>query len=341
VEFCRLRIGSALGRNHHVSKEGLLVRPLAIVLVTGIVLTGGLLQSCRKESATGAFIDAAFGPLIPPDAQMLAGLRLEKLRGTQLYQKYESRLNLSMLNDFKARTGLDPQKDIWEMLVAATANDVLIMVRGRFTVGELEPKLDPLGQHRSAYKGYTLIGEEQQAVVFMNPGVAVAGKMASLRSLIDRRDHPGKLAPGLASRLAHIPTEDQLWLVDSGGLPAVGLLTQRDDVQSLLSNLTDYINGASMGIHVDDGLRYEGVLDCTSAEGVKRVRDALRGMVGLARLTTKSDQTDLLRLFDAIVITQSDQAVKIDVRVAPELVTRVVEIFSTMRPQNVRPGGNQ
>lgn len=315
------------------------MRRVAICFFGIALINVGLLESCRRESTGGVFVDPSFGPLIPPDTQMLAGLRLEKLRATPLYQKYQSRLNLSILNDFKVRTGLDPQKDIWEMLVATTTRDVLVMVRGHFTVGELEPKLDPLGKHRTAYKGYTLIGDDRYAVVFMNPGVAVAGPMASLRDLLDRRDHPStKLPEALAARIAKLPSDSQLWLVDSGGLPAVGLFTRRDDVQSLLSNLVDYINGATMGIHVDDGIRYDGVLNCTSAEGVKRVRDALRGMIGLARLTTKSDQTDMLRLYDSIEVTEADQAVKIDIRVAPELVGRAVEVFSGMHPPMERPG---
>ena len=315
------------------------MRRFAIGLVA-IALVG--VMSCHRASTGGVFIDPAFGPLIPPDTQMLAGMRLEKLRATPLYLKYESRLNLSALADFKARTGLDPQKDIWEMLVATTPNDALVMVRGHFTVGELEPKLDPLGNHRASYKGYTLIGDDRYAVVFMNPGVAVAGPAASLRRLLDRRDHPSsKLPEPLAARIAKLASDDQMWLVDDGGLPPVGLFTQRDDVQSLASNLVNYINGATMGIHVDDGIRYSGTLDCASVEGGKRVRDALKGMIGLARLTTKSDQTDVLRLYDAIEVTQTDQAVKIEVRVAPELVGRAVSVFSTIRPQMVRPENGQ
>ncbi len=310
---------------------------LAIALICAV-----LLASCHRAPAGGVFIDPAFGPLIPPDTQMLAGLRLEKLRATPLYQKYASRLNLSALADFKARTGLDPQKDVWEMLLATTPNDALVMVRGRFTVGELEPKLDPLGNHRTSYKGYTLIGDDRYAVVFMNPGVAVAGPAASLRSLLDRRDHPStKLPAALATRIASLPSDDQLWLVDDGGLPPVSLLTQREDVESLASNLMNYISGATMGIHVDDGIRYSGTLDCVSADGVKRVRDALKGMIGLARLTTKSGQTDMLRLYDAIEVTQADQAVKIEMRVPPDLVAGAVSAFSAIRPNTVRPENGQ
>ncbi len=315
------------------------MRLLAYCFFAIALMSVGLLQSCHRASTGGVFIDPAFGPLIPPDTQMLAGLRLEKLRATPLYQKYASRLNLKALADFKARTGLDPQKDVWEMLVATTPDEVLVMVRGHFTVGELEPKLDPLGNHRTSYKGYTLIGDDRYAVVFMNPGVAVAGPAGSLRALLDRRDHPStKLPPALAARIANLPSDDQLWLVDDGGLPPMALLTQRDDVQSLASNLVSHISGATMGVHVDDGIRYSGTLNCASADGVKRVRDALRGMIGLARLTTKSDQTDMLRLYDAIEVTQADQAVKIEMRVAPELVDGAISAFSTIRPQMVRPG---
>src|SRR5208283_319646 len=326
------------GRHLHLSKEGLLVHRLAIGLFAVALLSVTFQESCHRGSTGGVFIDPAFGPLIPPDTQMLAGIRLEKLRATRLYQEYGSRLNLNALADFKARTGLDPQKDIWEMLVATTPKDALVMVRGRFTVGELEPKLDPLGNHRSAYKGYTLIGDDRYAVVFMNPGVAVAGPAASLRGLLDRRDHPStKLPAPLAARIAKLANDDQLWLVDEGGLPPLSLFTQREDVQSLMSNLVNYITGATMGIHVDDGVRYSGELDCASADGTKRVHDALKGIIGLARLTTKSDQTDMLRLYDAVEVTQADQAVKIEVRVAPELVGRAVSIFSAARPQALRP----
>jgi hypothetical protein len=318
------------------------VRRLALYFSAFALVSIGLLESCHRTSTGGVFIDPAFGPLIPPETQMLAGLRLEKLRATPLYQKYAARLNLNALSDFKARTGLDPQKDVWEMLVATTGNDALVMVRGHFTVGELEPKLDPLGNHRTSYKGYTLIGDDRYAVVFMNPGVAVAGRAASLRALLDRRDHPStKLPPALAARIATLASDDQLWLVDEGGVPPLAMLTQRDDVQSLASNLVNYITGATMGIHVDDGVRYSGTLDCASADGGKRVRDALKGVIGLARLTTKSDQTDMLRLYDAIEVTQADRAVKVEMRVAPELVDGAVSAFSALRPQTVRPGNTQ
>jgi hypothetical protein len=315
------------------------VRRTAFALLAFVLIGAAALESCGRTPARGVFIDPAFGPLIPPDTRMLAGLRLEKLRATPLYQKYASRLNSNTLAEFKARTGLDPQKDIWEMLLAMTPNDALVMVRGRFTVGELEPKLDPLGNRRTSYKGYTLIGDDRYAVVFMNPGVAVAGTSASLRALLDQRDHPStKLPAPLAARVASLESDDQLWLVDDGGLPPVSLLTQRDDVQSLASNLVNYISGATMGVHVDDGIRYSGTLDCASAAGVKRVHDALKGMIGLARLTTKSNQTDMLRLYDAVEVTQSGQAVKIEMRIAPELVDGAVSAFSEVRPRMVRPG---
>jgi hypothetical protein len=336
-----VRGGGLDGGDLHLSKEGLLVRlPVGwfAIGLAGMLLLG----SCHRAAPGGVFIDPAFGPLIPPDTQMLAGLRLEKLRDTQLYKTYAPRLNQNALADFKARTGLDPQKDILEMLVVTTPKDALVMVRGHFTAGELEPKLDPSGKHRTSYKGYTLIGDDRYAVVFMKPGVLVAGPEASLQRLLDRGNHSStKLPEALAARLAKLASDDQLWLVDDGGLPPLGLFTQRDDVQSLASNLVNYINGATMGIQVDDGMRYSGTLDCVSAEGVKRVRDALRGMIGLARLTTKSDQSDMLRLYDAIEVTQADQAVHIEVRVAPDLVGRVVSLFSAVRPQMMSPEASQ
>jgi hypothetical protein len=283
---------------------GFSLRP-GLVVFAFLSLFGAV--ACHRDGGKGAFLDPAIGPLIPPDTTMMAGLRLEKIRATPLYKSYRDKLPMKMLEQFKERTGLDPEHDIWELVIAGTPNDYLVFARGRFTVGELEPKLDPLGKNRVSYKGYNLIGEERNAVVFLNPGVVVAGRMASLKTMIDRRDRPAVIPPALASRISSIPADAQLWLVDSGGLPRLDLLTNRDDVGSLI--------------------------DCKSDEGVKRLKDALRGVIGFARLSTKGDQQDLLKLYDAIDVTAEQKAVRVTAAINPELVRTLLPLFNGLRGQ--------
>ena len=155
------------------------MRRACVALLCVCVLS---VSSCRRDAGKGVYFDPAFGPLIPPDATLLAGIRLEKIRATPLYKQYQDKLPLAMLDQFKEKTGLDPRRDIWEMVIAGTGSDFMVFVRGHFTVGELEPKLDPMGKNRVSYKGYTIIGDERQAITFLNPGVAAAGHLASLKA---------------------------------------------------------------------------------------------------------------------------------------------------------------
>ena len=57
------------------------------------------------------------------------------------------------------------------------------------------------------------------------------------------------------------------------------------------------------------------------------MNDALRGIIGLARLTTKTGDSDLLRLYDAIEVRTDGNAVKIDAKIAPDMVPSMVALL--------------
>jgi hypothetical protein len=297
---------------------------LLVLCLTGIALS---MTACQSGMHAGAFIDPAFRPLIPPDSQVLAGVRLEKLRSTDLYKKYRAELPLPMLEQFKEKTGIDPEQDIREALVVGSQAGAVVLVRGHFDPGELEPKLRALGTKPLEYKGHMLAGDERYAVAIVNRGVAAAGSAARLRALIDRRDQPVEIPVALTAGLAHVPGNAQLWVVGAGTIPHFGLLEEHDDIQSILENFVRYVNGAMLSLQVDSGLSFVGRVDCNSQEGVKRVNDALRGVIGLARLTTKTDEGDLLRLYDGIEVSAQGNTVKIDAKISPELVPKVVALL--------------
>ena len=321
---CRCHYGEKVKMT--LGSAGLAARAkLAVFCLTAIALLS--MTACQSGQRAGAFIDPAFRPLIPSDSQVLAGVRLAKLRSTDLYKKYRAELPLPMLEQFKAKTGLDPEQDIQEALVVASQADTVVLVRGRFDAGELEAKLDSLGAKRLIYNGHTLAGDDRYAVTILSRGVAAAGSAASLRRLIDRQDQPVQIPAALAAGLAHVPGNAQLWVVAGGAIKHLGFLEQHDDVQSMLENFVRYVNGAMLSLDVDSGLTFAGRVDCNSDAGVKRVNDALRGIIGLARLTTKTGDSDLLRLYDAIEVRTDGNAVKIDAKIAPDMVPSMVALL--------------
>lgn len=294
----------------------------------------GLLSGCSRKPAMGVFVDPAFGTLVGPDTKLLAGIRLDKIRETPVYKKLGGQLDLDRrLNLFSRRTGLDPRKDLWQVLVTSNGEDTLVMARGRFsTAGDMEPKLEALGSQRTSYKDYTLIGTPQTSVVFINAGVAVAGTQEALKHLIDHRAEYKDIPPALLAQLATLPHEDQMWLADDGalsGLRAAGPDTT--GVRSMMSNFVASIRTTTVGVHFDEGAQMNGAVDCVSEQGARRVHDALKGVIGIARLNTRDDQMQMLRLYDAVQVNQSGSHVAVSAQVPPDLVEPLLKMLPSLK----------
>ena len=98
----------------------------------------------------------------------------------------------------------------------------------------------------------------------------------------------------------------------------------RTDLESALSNISGYVSGTSASITLANGVNVQADIFCVSNEGAQRVHDALRGIVGLSRLSTSTNRLDLLRLWDALHIDRDQQAVHVRVELAPDLADKVL-----------------
>lgn len=299
------------------------------LLLMGVFISAG----CSRHATTGIFVDPAFGPLVPPDTTFMAGIRLDKIRQTPLYKKLNGQFDLERrMNLFAERTGLDPQKDLWQILVVSNGADTLFLARGRFTTGELEPRSGALGTQRTPYKDYTLIGGPQTSVVFMNPGVAIAGSQPALKHLLDHRTEYTALPAFFTDKLKAMPAADQAWVVSNGTLPGMKAMgPDATGMRSMLSNLVGFVKDMEAGFHIDQGVEMAANIDCISQEGAQRVHDAAKGAIGIARLNTRDDQLQLLKLFDAVQVDQKDTRVQMQAKIAPDLVDPLLKMLSTTR----------
>jgi hypothetical protein len=59
----------------------------------------------------------------------------------------------------------------------------------------------------------------------------------------------------------------------------------------------------------------------------KRVHDGLRGLVAIGRMSAQKDSPEVLRLYDAIAITQQRSALKVAANVSAESVSRLLDKF--------------
>ena len=296
-----------------------------------------IVVGCNRPGATGISVDSALKPLIPPDTKVLAGIELGKIKGTAVYERHQNELKFPILDASSERIGLDPRRDISDVVIVWNGKQPLFLVRGQFKPHDIEQKLSALGTPRTSYKSYTLLGGGNDSLLFTKKGIAVAGSSDEVRSVIDLQNSGGGEVPQeLEQRLRDLPNHDQIWAVSRGGLHFAEM-PMRSDIGSALSNITGYVSETSWGIGLDTGFHLQADVLCTSNQGAQRVRDALKGGIGLARLTTKDDQPDVLRLYDAIQVNQDQQTVHIRADLSGDLTDKLIAYLPTLTTSTSPP----
>jgi hypothetical protein len=283
-----------------------------------------LFTGCRKETVGRVRLDSELTAYIPPKTAVLAGVNLEKLESTALYKRHAGKLDIPALNAASERIGLDPRRDLSDVLVAWNPNQTVAISRGRFSARAMESKLMSVGAKREQYAGNTLFTNGDASLFFAKDNVLVAAPRERLRAIIDvHREHQTGIPDDLQGRLGSIPENAQLWVVSNQDLNFEKLAT-RSDVASALSNIAGLVTATNASVAVADGVQVRADLTCVSEEGAQRVRDALRGGIGLARLTTKDNELEMLRLYDAIHVAQEREAVHVTADLGSDLADKLL-----------------
>lgn len=288
------------------------------------------LTACNSAETGRTGIDSTLAALVPPDATVLSGIRMEAVRTTPLYRKMIANKALPQLDDFARQTGFDPRRDVREFLLASNGADSLVAARGTFNLHGFE------GATKSSYKGYTLYARENGAVGLIDSTTAVAGPLAAVRAALDRYkagDHSRRAE--LLARARQISNENQIWSVSNGfenlitrNIPQEGNAANVGRILRSLENTTfaadlrtgvnGYINGT-----------------CRTEQDAKNLGDAARGLVGLGRLSVPENQPELLRLWDGIKVDQQQRTVKITLAIPQDLVDKLVDLLGKQTIQRL------
>jgi hypothetical protein len=287
------------------------------LLCAAIILAG-----CARKSAVGPKIDPALATLIPDDTTLLVGTRLEALERTPVYQKYLADRNFSQVEEFAKQTGLDPKKDLWELLFVSNGKNNVLLGRGKFA-NEMEPRLEKGGAKRFGYKGYNLIGDDKAAVVFISSTTAAMGATDSLRFLLDQRGASKGPPAALAALMKDIPDDAQFWAAYDGGpvdLPFTGNL----------ANITKFVKSIQTGsVYFDLRTGLNGVAsgECSTDQGAEEVQGALKAFIGLGRLKTPANQPEMQAAWDGLRTTLQDKRVKLYIDVPQNMVDQFLGLW--------------
>ena len=271
------------------------------------------LPACQRMMPTHARVDAAISPLIPSDTIVLAGLRLDRLKDTPFYQKYVLGRRIPDLDNFKEKTGIDPTKDIWELVYAASPQRTLLFIRGKFG-GEfgLEPNFALPGLQRMSHKGYYILYKGKDGVLFLNSGVAVAGKIPDLQAIVDNRDKNSETPPVELLDLVKTLPADHAWLVSR----QAGLMAQKlpdDGNAGNFARLAKTLGRTTLHADLANGIKLEAEGEYPAPEAARQVQDTLRAGIGILRLRTPDSEAAMLKVYDGIRVEARENRIVVNI----------------------------
>ena len=285
------------------------------------------LAGCQVKKSASLHIDPTLESLVPADTVMVAGANVDAIRETSVYQKLLTRLPLPQLGEFSRQTGLDPRKDLSQILSCWDGKHALFMARGKFRPADLEARLKSNGANPFGYKKYRLFGNEQNAIVFLNDSTVAAGPATALRSLIDQGPSNRGLPPALAELLRALPGNDQIYAALIGGIGGLDLAMPKADILGNVAQVLQAVDSAALGVDLSKGLDAMARVNSKTQRDAKFVHDMVRGLVGFGRLNAPDNQPELLKLYDAIQVTQQQTLTVVKADIPPDQTDRFLDLL--------------
>ena len=129
----------------------------------------------------------------------------------------------------------------------------------------------------------------------------------------------------------------RLMLLDSNGLIYRGyhalppLTTSKGELVNAVfgfcSILLRGIQDVVVGTDFSKGLNLSARLDCRTQDDARHVHDALRGAIGMARLSTPDNHPELLQVYDAIQVSQGNSRVEVSGDLPADQVDHVLSLW--------------
>ncbi len=297
-----------------------------VVLYVGILLGLALLYPLVRWTMgekKAVRIYPSLAAVIPADTQFAVGFQLERLKPTALYKRLVDGRRIPAIEAFAARTGFDPRKSIYEIVLASNGEETIAFAVGKFSrTTELrqgmEPPIKIEGDRttRSTYKGYTLEGNENASLCFLNASTVMAGPAAALRRMIDRQQQNPLPPQELLKAIEAVPLENQIWGVATGD---INRLVSR---YSGLKGIPLQVTRATFEADASLGFRAKLALECPDAKSAEQLAVGIRAAAALL-----PGSAEIRSALEQIDVRQDNATVNLRLNVSAELVENLLALL--------------
>jgi len=135
----------------------------------------------------------------------------------------------------------------------------------------------------------------------------------------------GGVPPALREKLRSIAPRNQIFGAGIGGsLPMADALPSQGNLANL-QNLLKALASWTLAADLRSGVKLDAEAVYRTEQDAKQIHDALRGLLGIARLSTPADAPELLRVYDGVKISMQKSTVTVLADVPAEALEKAVE----------------
>ena len=87
------------------------------------------------------------------------------------------------------------------------------------------------------------------------------------------------------------------------------------------------VSSATLGMNLSNGIHATADVECKTERDAKFVHDMIKGVVGLGRLNTPENRSELLKLYDGIQVTQQQTRAHIAADIPQDLADRFLDLW--------------
>lgn len=317
-----------------------------ILLLSMLIMMGAFLFSCTVEEQTISKDMSQQLALLPDDANMVGYMNFNKIKDSEFFQMFMDSTKGHPFKDqeyldFVAESGLDLQKDIHEIYLAARMDtddpvrNGLIIVKGNFDPQKImdyvRKKSETKEYAEESYQDWKLytMDMEKKAFCFADNSTFVAGEMMSVKDWLNRSTKKAsQLSETMLDRIANLRYKNSAWFTMDAD-PIIKNLRQ-EQMQKM--NGIESLKNISASMDLTEEFKFYGESQFTSREKAELFRDAIKGLIATGKLSMSEDR-EVIDILNSIDVDAENDRVEIDFKFTKEEIQKLMERKDSFDPK--------
>jgi len=324
---------------------------LLSILIFSTACSGG--EGPREVSAvTSSEKSTDYLSLMPEETNILFYANFRSIKqtsfGEELSARFEDEIGVNRgdreYRDFLEATGMDPEKDIYELWFGSTGGDWHdnvsgAIIRGRFDEKKIVEYIEEERYHRlrqTNYRGHKIYniednnrGNDDTEFTFLNSETVAIGDVEWIKNVVDLSKDGGKSVLSnktMARFINEIPGNDQLWAVINLSEMTDGWTQKIRQQGSVFKGTKSIENMQSLIFHtrVDKDARLYIKGDFGTAEEAELLAETMNGFKAMAKLMVMDDK-EAIDMLNGIKIKSEGSLILINTTVDKNFFDKVDE----------------